>query len=657
MKWLAIRVAPLPLPVHRDSHEHSKLLRRSFAARLALMALLALSLAGGLVLRWDYLQVDRYSHFEELSAANQIALQQVGPIRGFIYDRNGRLLAENQIRYQVRVTSDNARRVLDHVEFLQGSLDIKDDAIALLEKAAASRVYSGEIVLGDYLSEEDVVRFVPVQQEFPELVLDASMLRNYPFGNSAAHLVGHVARINPTDVTRLRERGRWPLYLGSQFIGKRGIEVMYETRLHGAPGLREAFIDAHGRVFSHVQRLAPTTGGDVWLTLDYDLQREAERLLEGKEGAVVAIDPHSGAILAMASSPRFDANEFIGGVTQQQWEELNSEELGAPMVHRAIYGTYAPGSTIKPFLALAALDAGWRDMSYTYRSTGVFHLTPRHQFHDWKAGGHGTVDIPKSIIRSVNSFYYQLAHDVGVDAIHDQLLKFGFGQPTGIDLDGERAGLLPTERWKLDTYGEQWYPGDTIPIGVGQGYLEVTPLQQARAMAVIANGGNLVTPHIVARVAGVRLRPEPAKRDVFKPEHIAIVRDALAKVTLPGGTAYSRVGKGSLYPIAGKTGTAQVTRLRYDSGGRVGNDELPYDLRDHAWFAGFAPAYNPRIVVAAVVEHGGSGGRTAGPIVRGVMDHYLLRSRSMRFDKSPYRTVWPDNVAAGQQPIAQGGSQ
>lgn len=640
--------------MYSDSHEHGKRLRRSFAIRLGLAALVALALAGGLVARWNYLQVERYSHFEELSAANQIALQQVGPIRGFIYDRNGRVLAENQIRYQVRVTSDNARKVLDNLERLGTSLAIGPATIERLEQAANSSVYSGEIILDDFLTEGDVVGFIPLQPEYPEVVLDASMLRHYPFGDSAAHLIGHVARINPKDVRRLRERGRWPLYLGSQFMGKRGVEAMYETRLHGSPGLREAFIDAHGRVFSHVQRLAPTSGGDVWLTLDHELQRVAEGLLAGKEGSVVALDPYTGAILAMASSPRFDGNEFIGGVSQQRWEELNSEELGAPMVHRAIYGTYAPGSTIKPFLALAALDAGWRDMDYTYRSTGVFHLTPRHQFHDWKAGGHGLVDIPKSIIRSVNSFYYQLAHDVGVDAIHAQLSKFGFGLPTGVDLAGERPGRLPTERWKLDTYGERWYPGDTIPIGVGQGYLEVTPLQQARAMAVIANGGSLVTPHLVARVAGARLRPAPVAHELFDPGHIAIVRDALAKVTLPGGTAYSRVGRGSLYPIAGKTGTAQVTRLRYDAGGRVGNEDLPYDLRDHAWFVGFAPAYNPRIVVAAVIEHGGSGGRAAGPVVRAVMDHYLLRRSSMRFGATPYRTPWPDHLP-GAGPLAAGG--
>lgn len=606
--------------------------RSSFVARLWLGLLAAAGLCGGLAWRWHHLQIERFSHFEELSEENQIALQLFGPIRGAIHDRNGTVLADNHTRYQLRVTSDNAAAALRDIEALRGRVDISEAAERKLKEAAGSRVYAGEIVISDYLTEGEVVGFVAIQQDHPEVVLDAKMVRSYPHGDSASHLVGNVGRIDRRDKERLTERGRWREYVGSEFIGKRGVETMYETRLHGEPGLREASIDAHGRVLDTVLRLPPTPGLDLWLTIDHGLQRKAEEILSGREGAVVAMDPHSGEILALASSPRFDGNEFIGGIDESKWRFLNSEESGSPMVHRAIYGQYAPGSTIKPFLALSALEEGWRDMDYRYQSTGVFHLTPRHAFHDWKAGGHGSVDIPKSVIRSVNSFYYQLAHDVGVDAIHDALVKFGFGERSGIDLDGERPGLVPTEAWKEETFGERWYPGDTIPIGVGQGYVEVTPLQQARAMAVIANGGTLVVPHLVARVGDIRLRPEPVATGLFDPEHIGIVRDALAKVTLPGGTAYTRVGKGSMYPIAGKTGTAQVTRLRYDDGGRVSNEDLPEHLRDHAWFVGFAPAYNPRIVVAAVVEHGGSGGRTAGPVVRAVMDHYLLERRGMRFE-------------------------
>ena len=619
-------------PVRIESGNSKR--RGSFVARLWLCFFVAAAMGGGLAWRWHHLQVVRYSHFEGLSEDNQIALQLTGPIRGAIMDRNGVVLADNHIRYQLRVNSDNAAKVLRNLDLFREHVKISRLAEKKLKEAAESSVYAGEVVISDYLVEKEVVSFVSIQQVHPEVVLDAKMVRRYPNGDSAGHLVGNVGRIDPDDKQRLQDRGKWRSYAGSDFIGKRGIEAMYETKLHGEPGMREAQIDAHGRVLETVLRMPPTSGLDVWLTLDHGLQQKAESLLGDREGAIVAMDPFSGAILALASSPRFDGNEFIGGVSEDKWSWLNSEESGSPMVHRAIYGQYAPGSTIKPFLALSALDEGWRDMNYSYNSTGVFFLTPRHRFHDWKAGGHGSVDIPKSIIRSVNSFYYQLAHDVGVDAIHDALKKFGFGQKTGIDLGGERSGLLPTEAWKKATFDEIWYPGDTIPIGVGQGYLEVTPLQQARAMSVIANGGTLVTPHLVARVGSARLRPQPSATNLFKPGHIRIVRDALAKVTLPGGTAWTRVGKDSPYPIAGKTGTAQVTRILYDGGGRIKNEDLPEHLRDHAWFVGFAPAYNPRIVVAAVIEHGGSGGRTAGPVVRAVMDHYLLSERNMRFEKA-----------------------
>ncbi len=615
--------------------QHLQRQRMAFLRRLWLGLALAAALCGLLAWRWHYLQIDRFSHFAELSSANQITAQPVGPLRGRIYDRAGRVLAENDRRFFVKVSSDYASGLLPLLPAIRAHLDIGESGADKLAAAAKSAVYAGDVVVKDYMTEEEVVKFVAIQHTHPEAVLAAGMYRKYPEGNTAAHVIGHVARISPDDKERLRTQGRLRTYAGSDFIGKRGAEARFETRLHGKPGLREAYIDAHGRVLQAIQRAAPTSGENLWLTIDLELQHLAEELLEGKEGAVVALDPYDGAIIAIASSPRFDPNEFIGGVSQQRWDELNSHEAGTPMVHRATYGQYAPGSTIKPFLALAALENGWRDPDYTYVSKGFFALTPSVVFEDWKAGGHGETGISKSIIRSVNSFYYQLAHDVGVDGMHDGLKDFGFGEPASADIGGGRPGVLPTKAWKLETFGERWYPGDTIPIGVGQGYIEATPLQMARAMAVIANGGHLVVPHLAAAIGGEDsiariVSPEPGP-SLFKAAHVRIVREALAKVTRPGGTAYSRVGKDSAYPIAGKTGTAQVTKLRYADGRRIKNEDLPEHLRDHAWFVGFAPAHNPRIVVAALVEHGGSGGRTAGPIARAVMDDYLLRILGMRF--------------------------
>lgn len=619
----------------RSVREERERLRRSRAQfRRRLFFALSLALAGAVTLswRWHYLQVQQFDHYYGLSSDNRIAIQPVGPMRGMIFDREGRVLAENRTSFQARVASDHAGALLERLDILRGGLSVSKETLEKLEKAAASQIYLGEVVLKDFMTEKEVMRFIGVQQYLPEVVLDAHMVRHYPLHNTAVHLVGNVARITPEDKERIRKKGIWKKYLGTLFIGKRGIEANYETRLHGSPGLREAYIDAHGRVFNSIQRLAPTSGENLWLTIDLNLQRTAEDLLAGRQGAIAALNPHTGAILALATSPRYDINDFIAGVTAEQWRALNSEESGNPLTHRAIYGHYSPGSTIKPFLALAALSHGWRDENYVFKSVGQYRLTSRVVLHDWKEGGHGDVDLRKSIVRSVNSFYYKLAHEVGVDAMHDALSVFGLGSRTGIDIEGERAGVLPTQKWKREKYGEQWYLGDTVMIGVGQGYLEVTPLQLARAMAVIANGGRLVTPRLVAQAGNERVFPAQPGPPLFKPEHLGLVREALAAVTRPGGTAYSRVGKGSVYPIAGKTGTAQVTRLRYKAGGgRVKNEKLPEHLRDHAWFVGYAPAHNPEIVVAVLVEHGGSGGRTAGPIARAVMDEYLLRIRGRLF--------------------------
>ena len=605
--------------------------RTRFRRRAYLGLVLALAGIGGIAWRWHHLQISQFEHFAELSSDNQIALQPVGPARGQIFDRRGQPLAENLVRLEVLIASDQAHAILPKLDLLRRYLDISADTEAKLRKAASSNVYLGEILLKEHMTEDEVIRFIAIQQDFPEIVLDAKMMRYYPNTDEAAHVIGHVARITPEDKQRLRRRGRSSEYRGTEFIGKRGLEANYETRLQGRPGLRHVQVDAHGRVLNAIQRLAPMSGQDLWLTIDQQLQRTAEKLLAGRAGAVVAMNPHDGTILALATAPRFDINEFVGGISQKQWGKLNDEAAGTPMVHRAIYGQYAPGSTIKPFLALAALSRGWRDENYVFHSTGVFELVPGVYFHDWKASGHGDVDISKSIIRSVNSFYYQLAADVGVDELSAGLRVFGFGEPSTIDIGGERPGVLPTEAWKLAKYNERWYPGDTIPIGVGQGYLEVTPLQLARAMAVIANGGHLVTPRLVARAGVDRVLPQQPGPVLFEPDHLRLIQAALAKVTQSGGTAYSRVGKDSIYPIAGKTGTSQVTRLRYRDGRRIKNEDLPEHLRDHAWFVGFAPAYNPTIVVAVLIEHGGSGGRAAGPVARAVMDEYLLRIRGRLF--------------------------
>ena len=601
--------------------------RISFRRRLIISLIIVLLCSTGLALRWAFLQVYRFEHFAELSLENRITVLPIAPVRGLIYDRHGQILAENAPRYSLVIGSDYAKDVLEKIDDLQAIIDLPPDSIERLEKAAKQSTYSGEVMLRDFLEDVEVATFVAWQYRFPEVVLKTDFARRYPLFDSAAHVIGNVGRISDKDVQRLKKKGRYELYRGSDYVGKTGMEVAHENVLQGLPGIRDAEIDAHGRILNSIRRREPREGKGLYLTIDYELQQYAEELLRDRKGSIVALDVHTGEVLALASSPRFDINQFVSGLTSEEWKELNTSSA-KPLVHRAIGGQYAPGSTLKPFLALAALENEWRDSDYSFFSRGYFELGGRHRFHDWKAGGHGEVDFVKSIVRSVNTFYYSLAHEVGIEGIHDALAVFGFGAKTGIDISGEQTGVLPNNRWKSEVLGEPWYPGDTISIGVGQGYLQVTPLQMACAIAMIANGGRRVSPKLTF---GVQNLPSSSDADhsgnegtpIFSEHNLSIVQKALEQVTLPGGTAYS-VGKNSLYPIAGKTGTAQVSSLKYEDGSRVKNEDLPEHLRDHAWFVGYGPAQWPQIAVVALVENGGSGGRVAGPLVRLTMDKYLL---------------------------------
>ena len=590
--------------------------RVSARERLWLFFLLTAAVVVLLTWRWHNLQVDRFDYYSQLAHENRIKILPVEPPRGVIFDRNGEALAVNETAYSLHVGSDFAGAVLDKLDVLQAAAAIPDSAVKKLVKARDSGVYHGVITLREKLSEKEVANFLSRQFLLDEIVLEAELTRRYPLGDSAGHVIGYVGRINDDDFEKIKSTGRENIYRGAKFIGKTGAELIYETALRGVLGTQEAQVDAHGRIYRRTIRRRPRKGGDMHLTIDTRLQQRAESLLLDEAGAVVLMDVHSGELLALASSPRFDVNHFVFGISTSRWRTLNEMEQ-KPLVHRAIGGQYSPGSTIKPFLALAALNNGWREEDYVYQSRGFFQLGT-HRFHDWKAGGHGNVGISRSIIRSVNTFYYQLGHDIGINALRDGLAPFGFGVASGIDLDNEKSGVLPTPEWKKKTFKQQWLPGETISTSVGQGYFQATPLQMAAAMSMIANGGRRVRPHIH------RGRGE-LKTFTFGDEHLQLVQRALAAVTVPGGTA-PRVGRGADYAIAGKTGTAQVAKLQLDaSGNRIKNKDLPKKLRDHAWFVGYAPAEAPRVAVAVIVENGGGGGRVAGPIARHILDEYVLR--------------------------------
>ena len=593
-------------------------------ARLWLAAALALLVAAGLAAQWTNLQVARHEGFARKARENQIQIRPLEPPRGAIYDRNGVLLAGNNTLFSLQVSSDSAARVLGKIDSLAAALPIPPAAMEKLRAAAKARVYKGVITLREGLDEGEISAFLSLQFLFPEIVLRAELAREYPRGDLAAHVIGHVGRINESDKEKLIQSGEWRRrYNGAKFIGRAGAELMNEPTLRGQLGAQEAHVDAHGRVLGRRVLRPAAPGRDLHLAVDMDLQALAEKLLRGRRGAVAAMQIHTGEILALASSPRFDPNLFTFGISPENWRRLNESE-GRPLVHRAIHGQYAPGSTVKPLLALSALKRGWRDEDYVYVSRGFFQLGARQRFHDWKRGGHGETGVAKSVIRSVNTFYNQLGHDVGIDALRRGLADFGLGAATGVDLENEKPGILPSDEWKRAAHGEPWYPGDTISASVGQGYVLVTPLQMARAMAIVANGGRRIIPRVARGESPAAARSDG--RVALDPAHLRIVRDALARVTRPGGTAPA-VGKGAIYGVAGKTGTAQVARLQLDErGNRIKNEDLPEKLRDHAWFAGYAPSAEPLLAVAALVENAGSGGREAGPIVRKIMDAYLKKS-------------------------------
>jgi penicillin-binding protein 2 len=486
------------------------------------------------------------------------------------------------------------------------------------------------VPLKSKLTDEEVAILAANRYRLPGIEVKARLFRNYQAGPGMAHVVGFIGRINDRDLKQLREAGREQNYQGGAHIGKTGLEQSYETVLHGRTGFDQMETGASGRAVRMLSRIPPVPGKDLRLYLDRDLQEVAEHAFGDYLGGLVALDPNTGGVLALVSKPGFDPNLFVDGIDPETWKSLN-ESPERPMVNRVLRGIYPPGSTIKPFMAMAGLELGLRKPADTISDPGYFTL-PRssHQYRDWKKGGHGTVDLNRSIAQSCDVYYYRLAVDMGIDRMHDYLAKFGLGEKTGIDLEGESAGLLPSREWKQRRFKQVWYPGETVIAGIGQGFHLTTPLQLAVATAMLANGGKHIEPRLVQAVRDPITRawqPLPvAKRTqlAFDPRNLEAVREGMMAVTRPGGTA-SAAAAGAAYTIAGKTGTAQVVGIK--QGGRYDAGSLARKHRDHALFIAYAPAENPTIAIAVMVENGEHGGSTAAPIARAVFDYYLTGKR------------------------------
>ncbi len=462
---------------------------------------------------------------------------------------------------------------------------------------------------------------------FAGVEIKARLFRDYPYRERTSHLIGYIGRINESDIQQFEEDESTANYRGSDYIGKTGIEQSYENELHGTTGIEQVEVDAGGRGVRVLSRTPPVSGNNLMLTLDARLQEIAEQAFGDYRGALVAIDPDSGEILAFVSRPGYDPNLFIDGIDEQRWGELNNSP-DVPLNNRALRGQYPLGSTIKPFMALAGLHYGKRSPGHTISDPGYYTLPgSSHQYRDWKKGGHGSVDLFKSIVVSCDTYYYGLATELGIDNMHAFLSQFGFGKKTGVDLEGEASGLLPSQEWKQRRHQQKWYAGDTVSAGIGQGYDLVTPMQLAYATAILAKDGVGYRPHFVRQVQriGSNETPAPEVKPEFalslNPEHVALVKRAMVAVMQPGGTA-AQAGAGTPYSFAGKTGTAQVIGIK--QGEQYIESQVQERYRDHAWFIAFAPADKPKIALVVLAENGGHGGSTAAPIARKVLDYYLL---------------------------------
>jgi len=596
---------------------------RLFASRTVIASVFVALGFIALAARFVHLQVVQHDHFVTRSEANRVKVQAIPPVRGLILDRNGILLAENLPSFRLELTLERITDLDATLAALANILEISDADIKQFRDLRVHRRPFDPIPLRLQMTEKEVARFSVNRHRFPGVDAVAYLSRHYPLGRHTAHVVGYVGRVDVNDLQRI-DQGE---YRGTSHIGKTGLENFYEPVLHGKVGHRRIESNAQGRILTELERTPAIRGTDLHLTLDIGLQIAAEEALGEHTGAIVAIDPASGDVLALVSMPSFDPHPFIHGISVAGYRALQTE-WRKPLFNRALQGQYPPGSTVKPFIALAGLTDGTTDHEHTVYCPGYFQLPGKERrYRDWKREGHGTMNISQAITRSCDVYFYTLAYKMGIDSMHDYLVQFGFGSPTGIDLHGERAGLFPSREWKEQTLGVAWYPGETVITGVGQGFVLVTPLQLAVATASLALPGHRVTPRLVRwleRPDGTILLNEPSVTITEPPmsekDWRMVIESMVDVVHTPRGTAQS-TGIGAPYTIAGKTGTAQVFGLGEDE--EYVEEETAVHLRDHALFIGFAPADDPRIAVAVVAENGGSGSRVAAPMARKVIDRYL----------------------------------
>lgn len=601
----------------KDNSAEQRVFHRRLLVAFAVISLLT----SALVIRLVYLQIFGHERYASMAKENSVKIVPLVPTRGIIYDRNGKILADNTPSYSLELTPEQISNMPDTLHRLQKLLNISDDKIDSFQKQykRQKRFTSTALLLN--MNDEELARFAVVRPYFPGVDIRTHMVRHYPYSELTAHVIGYVGRINENEMKEL------PIaeYRGSTHIGKLGIESSYESQLHGKAGYAEIETNVQARSLNTLNETNPETGASLYLSLDIDLQKIAYDALEGYNGAVVAIDIKTGGVLVFSSRPGFDPNPFVVGITNDAYKALESSQ-DQPLYNRALRGLYPPGSTVKPFVALAGLQYDAINAEQKLFCPGYYQLPGvTHKFRDWRKGGHGSVNMNDAIAQSCDVYFYRLASMLGIDRMYDFLKQFGFGEKTGIDLVGEKSGLLPSRQWKEAQKKQQWFPGDTLITGIGQGFHQVTPLQLARATATLANKGRIVTPFLVDRIVTPNATlpgPQTHKGEIpLKSENIdSIVAGMVDVVHSERGTAKS-IGKNIPYQIAGKTGTAQVFNIKQNA--KYNEHDIDFKLRDHALFISFAPAHDPQIAVAVIVENGGHGGSVAAPIAGKIIKQYL----------------------------------
>lgn len=618
-------------PITPDTEQ----VNRIFMQRIIIFGIIIFIGLGGLIFRYGYLQVYAHDKYRTQADNNRIKLISAPPSRGYIYDRNGILLADNQPVFTAMLSPDEVENPERTLRLLAPIFELTDtDIVDILARLSKSK--NDPVTIKIDLTEAQLAQFSERKPFFRGVTIQSKLTRAYPYDELFAHVIGYVGRINDKETKKI-DKDR---YAGTDLIGKIGIEDYYEDALLGQPGYQSVETDAHGNIIRQLETKPPIAGNDITLSLDYGLQTIAQQQLDGRRGAIVAIDPRNGDVLAFVSNPSYDPNPFISGISFKDYGALR-DDIDQPLYNRALQGMYPPASTIKPFEGLGGIHYGLRDWETTIYDPGYFSLPgDSHRFRDWKRGGHGTVNLKKSIMMSVDTYYYKLAYEMGIQRLHDWMTKFGFGQETGIDLPNEKSGIMPSPKWKKDTYDKGWLPGETISVSIGQGYFLATPLQVANATAMTASKGMHITPHLLKSSDGaaqVKVIDKPDGKIDYngKPSDWLRMHDAMED-TVKRGTA--RRIYTPHYRMAGKTGTAQVKSIA--QGKSYNKAALDKRHWDHAWFTGFAPVDDPQIALSVLVENGGGGSTVAAPIGRALFDYWVLDRKT-----NPIKPPTPEELA------------